>query len=501
MWNILIILGNHRLGYLATTGFAVVLACAEAFVHPLLIKRIFDVATARSSLSDVLYLGFGYLAFGLIVTQLSLAGTLWNARVDNRIVGDVSTKLMSAFYERSYSRIIADGDGYYIARIRSDVKDGLVPLLSLTRGLVTNIATFLSLVTVLLIISPSAFAMLVVIIPIAAFVSVTVSKRIQHITKTERDGEAVLTDWLSRAVASFKIVTVFGLKSKVVEAVHGRTLNVLDAVYKRTRVIGFLRTSGDVVMVMSDASSIIVGSYLVLIGRMTIGSFIAFMNAFWRSSTTLMGIFKQLADWNSYSAILARIVDFSTEDLAGRRVAPSNRLVVNCISFKYGDTEVFRDISFALAAGDRALILGPNGSGKSTLANLIAGNLDSTDGVIDIPARVRAVTLPVRLPPLDLSELGIDPKLLHAFGLSQVLTTGISLERMSAGQQQKVAIALALSDSADLFVLDEPLANLDDASRDVVMREIDRRTGSAILIVVMHDAERYAKYFNETIYL
>lgn len=503
MRNLFNNLGRHRSSYIATILVSVVLASAEALIHPLLIKAIFDTATTGGKLGTVLTLGVAYLAFGLVMIGLNLLATLWNVRLNNKVVSDFSTKMLTAFYERDYKRILADGDGYYIARIRSDVKEGLIPLLASTRSIITSVSTFIALVTVLFVISPAALLMLGVIIPLAAFVSIKVSKKIQSITKTERDGEAVLLDWLSKAINSFKIVTIFNFKSQVIQTVQGKIDVVLDAGYKKSRLIALYQTSGDVVMVVSDACSILVGSFLVFTGRMTIGSFIAFMNAFWRASTTLMAIFKQLADWQSYNAVFERIISFPDEAACHPRTAGGKILALKNVGFRYTDEAmpVLNEVSFSLDAGDRALILGQNGTGKSTLANLIAGNLKPTSGLIQLPTHIRAVTLPVRLPPLEFAELKIEPHLIELFDLSNAFASGIPLDQLSAGQQQKTAIAIGLSKKADLFVFDEPLANLDDSSRVTIMNEILNITKGAILVVVMHDAERYQCMFDKVVTL
>ncbi|MBR7552398.1 hypothetical protein KC220_28035, partial [Mycobacterium tuberculosis] len=74
---------------------------------------------------------------------------------------------------------------------------------------------------------------------------------------------------------------------------HDRSLReVLDSTYQRFRVVRTLQGASDLTMVISDVCSIFVGALFVFRQQMTLGSFIAFMNAFWRSATTLIGIFK-----------------------------------------------------------------------------------------------------------------------------------------------------------------------------------------------------------------
>jgi ABC-type multidrug transport system ATPase subunit len=85
-------------------------------------------------------------------------------------------------------------------------------------------------------------------------------------------------------------------------------------------------------------------------------------------------------------------------------------------------------------------------------------------------------------------ELIIDNYLLSALKLrDQSLVDAFAYE-LSVGQQQKLAISLALSREANLYVMDEPFANLDQASRDIAINLILERT---------NDKDAYPKLYVE----
>jgi ABC-type multidrug transport system ATPase subunit len=74
-------------------------------------------------------------------------------------------------------------------------------------------------------------------------------------------------------------------------------------------------------------------------------------------------------------------------------------------------------------------------------------------------------------------------------------------DELSAGQQQKLAISLALSKEADLYVIDEPLACLDDESRSMVLSLLLDRTKGKTLIVIMHGSQEHHDLFDRVINL
>jgi ATP-binding cassette subfamily B protein len=146
------------------------------------------------------------------------------------------------------------------------------------------------------------------------------------------------------------------------------------------------------------------------------------------------------------------------------------------------------------------ILVGANGSGKTTLANILSGHFAPSEGEVMLPERISSVTLPVIFPPLTLRELVPNLELLSKLGLGGVPPDALA-DELSAGQQQKVALALALSRSADLYVVDEPLASLDNESRQAAMELILEMTAGKGVILIMHGYQEYYKLFDRVIEL
>lgn len=493
----MLLLGEYRAKYVVVTLCAAVVGGAEALLHPLLMKAIIDAISLRADFGHFVFLGLFYLALGLSANVMIYLLALLQQKLDNKIVEQVSGNLLRAYFGKDYRDVLQKGSGYYVGRIRSDVKDGLVPMLPLVRNIAVNIVTVIALVSVSIFISWQAFLILAAIIPIATLVSVTVGKKIRGLTIIERDLEAALLDTLTKSVSAFKIACTFMMVPKTLRTFSKNMDYVLDSGYKKFRVIRLLQGASDLTMVISDVCSIFVGALLVFRNQMTLGSFIAFMNAFWRSATTLIEIFRQWAELHSHSATINRLVTFITE----RPIAPYHKegSAVSATSISYGYTSnlIISGFSMHVEAGERALIVGQNGSGKTTLANILSGYLAPSEGQLELPARISAVTLPTLFPPVKVRDLPANSDLLGIFGIDEPDILDAYPDQLSAGQQQKLSLALALSHVADLYVLDEPLANLDFPSRSIAMREIQQRTSGRILVMIMHGAEEYSSMFDQ----
>jgi ATP-binding cassette subfamily B protein len=470
---------------------------AEALLHPLLMRAIFDTVSTHADFSRFIYLVFGYLALGLSLNGLGYLLSLWEVKLDNKIVAHASTALLGAYFDKNYRDVLRDGSGYYVARIRSDVKDGLVPMLALVRKISASVVMFVTLIAVLIFISWQAFLILSAIIPVATLVTIVVGKKIRGLTILERDQEASLLDTLTKSVNAFKLVCTFKLAPRTLDTFATSMDFVLDSGYRKFRVLRLLQGASDLTMVISDVCSIFVGALFVFRKQMTIGSFIAFMNAFWRSATTLIGIFQQWAELQSHSATVNRLVAFLQQRPGRPQYRVGSAVCATAVSYGYGAEPILSNFSMRVAPGTRALIVGQNGSGKTTLANILAGYLTPSAGQLELPARISAVTLPVQFPPLTVRALRVDPELLALFQIDQSDILEAYPDQLSAGQQQKLSLALALAQDADLYVLDEPLANLDLASRAIAMAEIWRRTEGRTLVMIMHGAGEYTTMFDQ----
>lgn len=171
--------------------------------------------------------------------------------------------------------------------------------------------------------------------------------------------------------------------------------------------------------------------------------------------------------------------------------------------------------SFAAASGELLVLVGPSGCGKSTLLRLIAGLEELSAGSIaiadrvvnDVPPKDRDIAMVFQnyalYPHLSVydnlafglrmrkaSAADIDRRVGQAaakLGLEAVL--GRKPRELSGGQRQRVALGRALVREPRVFLLDEPLSNLDPQLRTQVRRDIadlHRELGSTMLYVT-HD--------------
>ena len=118
-----------------------------------------------------------------------------------------------------------------------------MPLVSLLRDMISKGVMLVVFLAVLFYLSWQATLILLAAIPIAAYLSIRLGKRIRQITSLERENEGSFLSLLNRALSAFKVVRDFRLVPQTVQ-VYDTSLNeYLDSRYQNHRVATYIARS------------------------------------------------------------------------------------------------------------------------------------------------------------------------------------------------------------------------------------------------------------------
>lgn len=194
------------------------------------------------------------------------------------------------------------------------------------------------------------------------------------------------------------------------------------------------------------------------------------------------------------------------------------------VGYEVADKPLLRHLNLRLEAGIRTVILGPNGSGKSLTLRLAHGLLAPTEGTIRRgsaePARARTRQAMVFERPV-LLRRSVKANIDYALALHRVprrerrTRTAEALEKtglsdlanrrarvLSAGEQQRLALARAWATKPEVLFLDEPTAALDPAATRSVEALIDAiATSGTKIVMTTHDLGQARRLADEILFL
>lgn len=202
--------------------------------------------------------------------------------------------------------------------------------------------------------------------------------------------------------------------------------------------------------------------------------------------------------------------------------------------FAYGEHAVLSHIDLDIYPGDAAVLMGDNGSGKSTLLRAMVGLNLAQQGSYRFDGRIvdeKSMADPAFSKRLHQRvgfifqdsdsqlfcasvedeiafgprQMGLEPKEVERRVSDVCELLGITELRrrapynLSGGEQKKVAIACIVSMNPDVYLFDEPMASLDQRSREWMLGFLDElHAAGKTLVVATHDqslADRVADYF------
>jgi manganese/zinc/iron transport system ATP- binding protein len=199
---------------------------------------------------------------------------------------------------------------------------------------------------------------------------------------------------------------------------------------------------------------------------------------------------------------------------------------IHDMTIAYHKKPVLWDVDVTIPAGKLIGIIGPNGAGKSTMIKAIMDLVPKASGWVKIfnrpyiEMRKKIGYVPQResvdwdfpVNALDVAVMGryghlgwikrpgkedikIAQEALDRVDMSEFSHRQIN--QLSGGQQQRVFLARALSQMAEIYIMDEPFAGVDAATEKAIISLLmDLRSQNKTILVVHHDLQTVTKYFD-----
>ena len=515
---------------IGVTLVVAVAATAGRLVIPVVVQRAMDdgIAGPAGARPD-LVLRYVALA-GIAVVVTALSSYVLNVRLFRSSEAGLTTLRTTAFrhiHDLSMLTQNTERRGSLVSRVTSDVDTismfvqwgGIMLLLSLIQ---------LTLATVVMV----AFSPVLAVVVWACFVPLFfLIRRFQTLVgKAYTQVRARVGDLLSAISES-----VVGAETIRAYGVEERTAARVDAAveaHRRAAIMAQQRsvyafTAGQAMSGLTTAVVVVVGTWLAVHGRVSVGELTAFLflvqlftMPVMQATEILNELQNAVAGWRRVIGVIGTTADVADPGESGVELPRGPvRVDLDRVTFAYpGGPPALRELTLTIEPGTRVAVVGATGSGKSTLAKLLCRLVDPTEGVvlldgIDI-SRVRFSSLRRRvvLVPQEgfLFDASLEANLafavpgatradvvnvVHRLGLSDWVDTlalgldtpvGQRGESLSVGERQLVALARAALADPDLLLLDEATSAVDPLTEVRLQRAVEELTRGRTSVAIAH---------------
>ena len=448
--------------------------------------------------------------------------------VQYRLITELRNKLYIHYHSLSLSFFNQQKSGELTSIIINDVANMRQALTIGFQRMFVEPINIIAFTSLLFIISWQLASIAVIIIPLAGFIIVKISRSIRRKSRRTAVKIAGITNIITETLTSIRVVKAFAMENYEVDRFTKETNNYYNLMFRRSRLRSIAPPITEILGVVIGVALLWIGGSEVLANEgITSEDFIRFiliMFSALQPIRSLSNVFAEVQVGAASAERVFHILDTNPTiidaDNAIKDIVFNEHISFDNVSFQYedGESEVLKEIDFSINKGSVVALVGSSGSGKSSIADLIPRFFEPTKGRITLDrtdikdVRIKSlrnlmgiVTQETILFNDTISgniaygQKGVKPNKIHAAAeaanakefidaLPQGFNTVIGEKgvRLSGGQRQRLAIARALLKDPPILILDEATSSLDTESEKYVQEAIDNLMKDRTVLVIAH---------------
>jgi ATP-binding cassette subfamily B protein len=283
--------------------------------------------------------------------------------------------------------------GEVLSRVTNDI-DNLQTSLSMTiTQLLSAILTVVTVLAMMLSISPLLTAITLLTVPLALVATRAIAQRSQRLFVAQWTNTGRLNAHIEETYSGFTVVRTFGQRAAVEDEFRRLNDDVYHASFGAQFISGLVSPATGFIGNLSYVAVAVLGGVQVATGQITVGSIQAFIQYVRQFNAPMNQVASMYNTLQSGVASAERVFDLldEPEESPDRELPlpspngerPTGRVEFDHVSFGYSPgTAVIDDLSFTAEPGSTVAIVGPTGVGKTTLVNLLMRFYDVDSGRI-----------------------------------------------------------------------------------------------------------------------
>ncbi|MEI6038430.1 MAG: ABC transporter ATP-binding protein [Actinomycetes bacterium] len=270
-----------------------------------------------------------------------------------------------------------------IDNIGNSLQQGLAQILN-------SILTVLSILAMMLWISPVLALVALVAIPLSMFASIFIAKKSQKQFIAQWDWTGKLNGHVEEMHTGHSLVKVFGRRQQAIEDFGTLNEKLFDSSFKAQFISGIIQPVTQLVSNLIYVAIAVLGGYRVATGTMSLGdvqAFIQYSRQFGMPLAQIAGLMNVVQSGVASAERLFELLDAKEEDSDPVEFVSIDRakgkIEFKKVAFRYkSDEPLLENFNLKVKPGETVAIVGPTGAGKTTLVNLMMRFYDIWGGAI-----------------------------------------------------------------------------------------------------------------------
>ena len=445
--------------------------------------------------------------------------------IRNRIVQDIRNDMFCKSVCLKTEYYVKNKEGDILSRFGNDIVEYEESVINSMHTFVSSVVNIVFYLTMLFYMEAKLTMVVLVSIPVIAFVISGLSRRLKRKSKYVQMQGSLLLSFTEEAVRGLRVIKSFNAIDYSNDRFCGQNRD-----YTKNRVAMFRKIEaaspiseffGSIVVV----TVLLVGTMMILKGssNLTAELFVSYIMLFVLMLPPAKNLSTAISQMRRGKGCVERIREFlenQREEVIteGLELEELGDIELAGVSMAYDTEEVLHNVNIQIPKGEMVAIVGASGSGKSTIANLLLRFYDASSGKITLGGvnindysikswrkRVGIVSQETLLfnssvidnilygsPESSRAQVEAAARAANAHEFIEKLPQGYDTyigdggSNLSGGQRQRLCIARVILSNPDLIILDEATSALDSESEQQVQKGIEEILKDRTAVVIAH---------------
>lgn len=504
-----------------------------ALITPLYNGKFLDILISKPNMNSVLYFAYFIIFLGVFSSIVNYFYSLLKVKVTNVMSCDIKFSVIQHLRKISLLKFNQYDPTYLNQRVNSDSFAIVTFYIENYLSIILNIFLIIAIVLAIYKINMQILILVLVFIPIYIYLYFRLKMPLFKASyKFKESNNKYMNDINEqyRINEEVKIGADFGFWEKYLNNIF---CTYIKEILSYNKVVYLFSSIDGLLGLLFTSGVLIVGGIQIINGNMTIGEF-TIINSYFSILIQSIQYFFELGNhYQDTKAAFTRLHELIEieEEIWGSRII-SDVVEISAISINY--PFIFKKNIECLFKKNKVYgIIGPNGAGKTTLIKIIIGVLELPNGIVKINGinindvniynfRMKNISfmtqniqyLNITVKELlyehfiekssenifeKVSELNIKHLYFNeTFNLSYLMEKKLS--ELSGGERQKIMFLRTIIKDAQIYIFDEPTANLDFDGICDIIKFLETLKENKMVIVITHEVELF-RIFDDTVNL